>query len=135
MLLPVIIEEEKGVGFSIIVPDVEGAVTSAPNEADIPARVQSVVETCIEFSEQGLPTPSAAAEVARSEEAKDGFVMFVDVDFSFLNKKTERINISVPSYLLHRIDGYAKQAGNNRSQYLVDCALRCAPQKTVSTGA
>lgn len=135
MLLPVIIEEEKGVGFSIIVPDVVGAVTSAPNEADIPARVQGVVEACMEFSDQDLPTPSAAAEVARSEEAKDGFVMLVDVDFSFLNKKTERVNITVPSYLLHRIDKDAKQAGKNRSQYLVDCALRCAPQRTSSTGA
>lgn len=82
-----------------------------------------------------VPVPSGVAQVAASEEAQGGFVMLVEVDLSFLEKTAKRYNISTSPYLMATIDRAAKSTGKSCSQYLVDCALRCAPQKILSTGA
>jgi metal-responsive CopG/Arc/MetJ family transcriptional regulator len=44
------------------------------------------------------------------------------VSFDFLKSKTTPVNITLPLWLRHRIDRSAKEAGLNRSQYIVKAA-------------
>lgn len=132
MMYPVILFHEDGSDYDIIIPDFPGCYSAADTQEEIQSMVQEAIETHMDGEEWEPPIPSNVANVAASEAAEEGFVMMVDVDLSFLEKKTERVNITVPSYLLRRIDRMARGVGKNRSQFLVDCALRCAPKKMAS---
>lgn len=84
MKLPIIVHKED-VGFSINIPDVEGAFTQAEAEEEIQPMVQDVVQLCMEKTKQKLPTPSTVEEIAASEDAQNGYVVLIDLDFSFLD--------------------------------------------------
>ncbi|WP_366517586.1 type II toxin-antitoxin system HicB family antitoxin [uncultured Mailhella sp.] len=70
-----------------------------------------------------LPPPSPLAKVMDSEAAQGGWVMPADIDPSFLNAKAVRVNLSIPEYLLVRIDKKAQANGMSRSAYMVQAAL------------
>lgn len=86
MQLPIIIHKED-VGFSIDIPDVEGAFTSAETEEEIQPMVQDVVQLCMRETKQKLPTPSTVEEVAASEDAQGGTVVLININMSFLDAR------------------------------------------------
>jgi metal-responsive CopG/Arc/MetJ family transcriptional regulator len=47
----------------------------------------------------------------------------LDIDLSALDSKPERVNISLPRFVLRRIDAFAKQNNETRSGFLVRAAL------------
>ena len=49
--------------------------------------------------------------------------MFLTIDIASLSDKAERINITLPSRVLRRIDQAAKAAGESRSGYIARRAL------------
>ena len=93
---------------------------------ELEANVQEAIELYMEGEETAPPVPSALEDVLNSEDAKDGAVLLVDVDMSFLEKKAVPVNITMPVYARNTIDRAAKARGMSRSAFIVESALRAA---------
>lgn len=113
-------EEEYG----IFLPDFPGVVSGGKSVEECLRNVQDAVESVFAVTGQKeLPEASPLDAVVGSEEARDGVVVLADVDPSFLSAKSIRVNLSIPEYLLARIDKKAHEHGMSRSAYMVQAAL------------
>ena len=65
-----------------------------------------------------IPKPSTMEEISKMEEFQGWMLGSVDVDFSKLSDKVERVNITLPARTLRRLDAQAQKAGVSRSGYL-----------------
>ncbi len=112
-------EEEYG----IFLPDFPGVVSGGRSVEECLGNLQDAVECVFEATGQKtLPEPSSLDAVINSAEARDGAVLLCDIDPSFLKCKARRVNISIPEYLLARIDKKAHVRGMTRSAYMVHAA-------------
>ena len=94
-------EEEYG----IFLPDFPGVISGGRSVEECLRNVQDAVETVFDATGQkDFPEPSSLDDVVGSEGAQDGVVVLADIDPSFLNARAIRVNLSIPEYLLARID-------------------------------
>jgi predicted RNase H-like HicB family nuclease len=124
MLYPVIVFKDDTSDWCATMPDFPELVSAASTLEELLGQLQDGVEACY-LGEDGkdVPAPTSLESVLATE--ANGAVMLVDIDFSFLDPKTERINITVQRWALAQIDKRATAKGMNRSEYLVDSAIRC----------
>ena len=134
MLYPIIVHQDEGV-YEFTAPDFPSCFSLAETQEEIRPMLQDVVQLCMEETGVDVPVPSKIEEVAASEDAQGGFVMLVDLDFSFLDKTKTTISMTIPLSMLNTIDRAAKAVGKNRSQYLAECGVRCAPKRRPQAGA
>ena len=125
MLYPVIVHKEEGSDYGVIVPDFPGLFSGGQTLEGSLANVQDAIETYYDGEEDvELPSPSRLEDVVSSEDSAGGGVVLVDMDFSFLDKKTVPVNITMPAYMRNRVDRAAREQGLNRSQFLLQAAQR-----------
>ena len=119
MKYPIIIHKDAGSDYGATVPDFPGVFSGGATLEETLSNVQEAIETYCE-GEDGFepPSPTSLDIVLASEDAEGGAVVFVDVDFDFLEKKAVPVNITMPLYMRNRIDSAAKRNGLNRSQFL-----------------
>ena len=123
MRYPVIIHKDEGSNYGVIVPDFPGVFSGGATLDEALSNVQEAIETFYDGEEaECVPTPSALEDTLFSEDAKDGAVALVDVNFDFLEKKTVPVNITVPLYIIKQIDRAARSRGLSRSAYLAKAA-------------
>ncbi|QHB18492.1 type II toxin-antitoxin system HicB family antitoxin [Mannheimia pernigra] len=128
MLYPIAIEmgNEKQ-AYGVIVPDVEGCFSAGDTleEAFNNAKeaISFHIETLIEDGE-AIPQPTALENHKNNPEYKDFIFALVDVDLTHLMGKTEKINVTLPSLLIRRIDEIVAQnpAYKTRSGFLAQVA-------------
>lgn len=126
MLYPIIMHKEEGTAYGIIIPDFPGCYTAGDTLKEALANVQEAIELYMEGEDMAPPAPSALENVLALEDARDGAVLLVDVDMSFLEKKSVPVNITMPVYVRNTIDRAAKARGMSRSAFIVESALRAA---------
>ena len=123
MRYPVIVHKDEASDYGVTVPDFPGVFSGGETLDEALANVQDAIETYYEGEEvESLPDPSPLEQVIASEDAKEGAVVIVDVNFDFLEKKTVPVNSTVPLYMKNRIDNAAKARGLTRSAYLIKAA-------------
>lgn len=72
---------------------------------------------------RGIPTPTPLDVLVKDPEYQDGGAwMLVDIDVSRIDPAPQRVNVSLPRYLLAEIDTYAKAHGATRSGFLAEAA-------------
>lgn len=119
MKYPIIIHKDAGSDYGATVPDFPGVFSGGTTLEETLSNVQEAIETYCE-GEDGFepPSPTSLDIVLASEDAEGGAVVFVDVNFDFLEKRAVPVNITMPLYMRNRIDSAAKRNGLNRSQFL-----------------
>jgi len=122
MLYPVIIHKDEGSVFGVTVPDFPGCTTAGDTLEEALANVQEAVELYMD-GEDELPAPSALEDVLRDHGEEGGAIMLVDVDLSFMDTTTQRVNITLPAYALRLVDKAAERRGMTRSAYLAEAAI------------
>lgn len=123
MRYPVIVHKDRGSDYGISVPDFPGVFTGGETLEEALNNVQEAIECFYEGENvESLPNPSPLDQILSSENAKDGAVVLVDVNFDFLNHKAVPVNITMPLYIRNRIDKAAKAKGMTRSAFLVQAA-------------
>jgi len=122
-----IVHHESDSAYGITLPDFPGCFSAADTFEGIPAAVQEAVEVWAEGEKVDIPAPSGFEAVRGMEEANDGMLMLVDVNFDFMDKKTVPVNITMPAYMRERIDRQAKALGMSRSGYLLAAAQAYRP--------
>lgn len=112
--------------YGVVVPDMPGCFSAGDtlDEAIVNATeaVAIWMEDLIDRGE--LPPPASSIEaLQRKREYKDWVWAMVEVDLSRIADKAERINITMPSRLLSRVDARARRTGESRSGFLARAAL------------
>lgn len=105
--------------FGVVVPDLPGCFSAGDT-------IEEAIELSLEAAiDEGMPVPEPSAiETLRKDRALRGWLWaVVSVDLSQLSDKTERVNITLPSRVLRRIDAAAKEAGESRSGYIARRAI------------
>lgn len=112
--------------FGVVVPDLPGCFSAGDTIEEAIANAKEAIELWLEAAiDEGMPVPEPSAiETLRKDRALRGWLWaVVSVDLSQLSDKTERVNITLPSRVLRRIDAAAKEAGESRSGYIARRAI------------
>ena len=123
---PILVHTEEGSAYGVTIPDIPGCFTAGDTIEEAVANVQAAVECYYEGEEiKDLPTASKIEDLMQHKDlyVESGFWVLAEVDFSFLSKKTVRVNITVPKLKLAMIDRFVKEKGfSSRSAFLVHAA-------------
>jgi len=122
MLYPVAIDKSDS-SFGVRVPDIPGCFSGGDDYQDAIDSAREAIAAHIELLvEEGDAIPEATKiENYLSDPEYSGVVWaLVDVDITRLMGKSEKINVTLPSLLIHRIDQFllAHPEYRNRSSFL-----------------
>ncbi|MDO9795685.1 type II toxin-antitoxin system HicB family antitoxin [Glaesserella parasuis] len=128
MLYPLIFEQVSD-GYVVAVPDIDGCYSAGDTLEETYSNVKQAIALHLEsvVKDGGeIPTPTAI-ENHKNDPDLDGHNVFfgvIDVDLSHLMGKAEKINITLPSYLIKRIDDFVAvhKEYKNRSNFLAKIA-------------
>lgn len=124
MLYPVYVsigDEKTAHGMAF--PDFAGCFSAADNWQDIPRMAQEAVECHMAGEGLAVPSPTPLEALVKDPEYQSGGVwMLVEIDVSRIDPAPQRVNISLPRFLLAEIDDYARAHGATRSGFLADAA-------------
>jgi predicted RNase H-like HicB family nuclease len=127
MEIPVVIHKDDGSVYGVTVPDVPGCFSFGDTIDDAMKNAREAIalhfETLLEMEEDINIQCSTIEELAKSPDYAGGVWALVDVDLSQLDKKPERINVSIPRFLLKKIDSYVEKRHETRSGFLARAAL------------
>jgi len=116
MLYPVYVHPgDRRHAHGITLPDFPGCFSAADRWEDIPAKVQEALELYFAGEQMPLPPPTPLERLVKSPRYRGGVWLLVDVDTSRLDSRPRRLNVSLPSGLVARMDRYAKAHGMTRS--------------------
>ena len=107
--------------YGVVVPDLPGCFSAGDTLDEAMLNAKEAIELWLEVAiddGQAVPEPQSLA-VHQSKRTFKGWTWgLVTVDIASLSDKAERINITLPSRVLRRIDQAAKNAGESRSGYI-----------------
>lgn len=129
MKYPILIHKDPNSEYGVTVPDIPGCFTAGKTLEEALNNLQVAVECYYAGEEITAPPPASDIENLMADEAvfsEGGFWLLADINFSFLSKKTVRINITLPEYKLAMIDRAARDQGLTRSAFLMQAAERLA---------
>lgn len=134
MEFPVIIHKDESSVYGVTVPDVKGCHSWGDTIEEALRNTKEAVHSHIEvLLEEGMPfsaTPSRIEDLMTSPDYVGGIWALVDVDLSKLDAKPERINISIPRFVLSKIDTFTGGRHETRSGFLARAALRVIADET-----
>jgi predicted RNase H-like HicB family nuclease len=134
MEFPIAIHKDDGSVYGVTVPDVPGCYSCGDTieEAIRNAKeaISSHIETMVELGEDVNFTCSSIEVLAAKEEFVGAVWALADVDITKLDSKPERINISLPRFVLHQIDTYVEKRHETRSGFIARAALEALAHET-----
>ena len=122
MRYPIAIElGDKKHAFGVVVPDLPGCFSAGDTLDEAIDNAKEAVELWLEtvIDDGGvIPAPRSIGAHQANPEFSGWVWAVVAVDLAELSDKTERVNITLPSRVLRRIDAAAKAAGESRSGFI-----------------
>ena len=112
--------------YGVVVPDLPGCFSAGDTLDEAMASAKEAIELWLEVAiDDGMavPEPQTLAKHQGERSFKGWTWGLVTVDLASLSDKAERVNITLPSRVLRRIDQAAKNAGESRSGYIARRAL------------
>lgn len=128
MDLPLAIHKDKDSTYGVTIPDVPGCYSWGDTIEDAIKNARDAVYSHFEAlaTETGginEVIPSAIETLATHEEFSGAIWALVEIDISRLDARPTRINISVPRFVLKKIDSYADARHETRSGFIARAAL------------
>ena len=128
MQYPIAIEwgdETTAVGIHI--PDIPGAVTAGDTFEEAYNAAVEIAHIMLEewvSSGHTVPMPSSAKAHCSHPDYQDMGWGMLEIDVSPYLGKTEKVNVTLPGYVIKRIDRYVRDHNvKSRSSFLADAAL------------
>lgn len=113
--------------FGVVVPDLPGCFAAGDTLEEALAQAEEAIAAWMETAlDQGqdIPAPSSVEALRKQHKAwKNWIWAVVKLDPAVLDNTLERVNISLPRRVLHRLDAQAQAAGETRSGYIARLAL------------
>lgn len=134
MEMPVAIHKDENSVYGVTIPDVPGCYSwgDTIDEAIKNAR-EAVYSHYAVLAESGdaVSIKASRIEDLRADDEFAGAIWaFVDVDASKFDAKPERINISIPRFVLKKIDSFAEARHETRSGFISRAALAMIAEET-----
>jgi predicted RNase H-like HicB family nuclease len=127
MEMPIAIHKDPGSIYGVTVPDVPGCFASGETIAQALNNARTAIYAHIETSlELGDPVDvklSDIEDLIAQEDYAGAIWALVDVDLSKLDPTPERVNISLPRFVLSKIDAHVAARNEKRSGFLARAAL------------
>ncbi len=123
MRYPVVVHHEEGTTFGVTVPDIPGCFSAGDTVDEALDNVLEAIKGHLSILAEDLvdiPKASFISNHLDNEDYAGGMWCFVDIDIAPFLGKTEKINVTLPSMVIHRIDADFK----NRSKFLTEAALK-----------
>ncbi len=134
MEMPIAIHKDAGSVYGVTVPDVPGCFSwgDTIDEAIKNAKVAiySHYQVLAESGDVETIKASSIEDLANEEEFAGAIWALVDVDASKFDSKPERINISIPRFVLKKIDSFAESRHETRSGFISRAALAVIAEET-----
>ena len=113
--------------FGVVVPDLPGCFSAGDTMEEAMVKAEEAIAAWIETAldtGQHIPKPSSVEALRKKHRKWKGWVWaVVKVDPAVLDDKLERVNISLPRRVLHRLDALARAMGETRSEYIARMAM------------
>ncbi len=128
MRYPIAIEPgTDATAWGVVVPDLLGCFSAGDTLEDAliqaEAGVKAWIETALDAGE-AIPEPSRIEALRAEHPEFEGWLWaLVKVDAAMLDDTLERVNISLPRRVLHRLDARARSAGETRSGFIARMAI------------
>ena len=127
MGFPIAVHKDDGRVYGVTIPDIPGVHSWGGTIDDAIGNAKEAivghVSTLVELGEDVGFTCSTVEDLAGKPEYAGAIWALVDVDLSRLDSKPERINVSLPRFVLHKIDAYVEARHETRSGFLARAAL------------
>lgn len=127
MQFPIAIHKDEGSVYGVIVPDIPGCHSWGDTIDDAIRNAKDAIfdhlELLLELGEKTEIHPSNIENLRKEAEYKEATWGLVEVDLSKLDSKPERVNISLPRFILNRIDEYVSSKHETRSGFLARAAI------------
>ena len=123
MKYAVVVHHEEGSAYGVSVPDLPGCYSAGDSFDEALENVIEAIELHLEgLAEEGMDIPRAEPVDAHLDKPdyEGGTWGFVDIDLTPYLGKTEKINVTLPSAVIRKIDAKHK----NRSRFLAEAALK-----------
>ena len=117
-----IVEGDQDRGYSAFFPDLPGCVTAAETMVELPSAARDALSLHLQgMAEDGVasPEPTALEDIKGDPEVKEVGRILVDAE---VEDTPVRVNISIGSQFLKRVDIAAEARGMSRSGFLVEAA-------------
>jgi predicted RNase H-like HicB family nuclease len=128
MKLPIAIHKDDGTTYGVIVPDIPGCHSwgDTIDEAieNTKEAISNHLETLLDDGQDINITASNIEALAVQGDYEGALWAVVEVDLSELDPTPERVNISMPRFVLRRIDAYTKAHHESRSGFLARVAMK-----------
>ena len=124
MRYPVVVHHEDGTAYGVTVPDIPGCFSAGDSfEEALDKAVEAITGHLEILAEDGeaVPLPGDLSEHQANADYDGGIWGFVEVDITPFLGKGEKINVTLPSLVLHKI---ASAGIKNRSAFLAEAALK-----------
>ena len=108
--------------YSVVIPDLPGCFSAGDTLDEAIENAMEAAELWLEtvIDDGGVVPEASSVSAHHANPGFEGWIWAViDVDFAKLSNKTERVDITLPSCVLRRIDRDAKAAGESRSGFIV----------------
>lgn len=113
--------------WGVVVPDLAGCFSAGDTMEDALIQAEAALVAWIEATldaGQPVPKPSSIDRPRAGHAELDGWLWaLVKVDPAMLDNTLERVNISLPRRVLHRLDALARDAGESRSGFIARMAI------------
>ena len=129
MRYPVVLHTDNGVSYGVTVPDIPGCFSAGDSFDEARDAVVEGIEGHLEIlaeSGEDIPRASQVAVHKDNPDFADGIWGFVDIDIAPFLGKAERVNITLPKYILARIDQEVREHPDefkSRSNFLLQASL------------
>ena len=128
MRYPIAIEPGSNTtAWGVVVPDLPGCFSAGDTMEEAMVQAEDAIEAWIEAAidaDEVIPAPSEIEALrAAHPELKGWLWALVKVNPAALDDTLERVNISLPRRVLHRLDARARSAGETRSGFIARMAV------------
>ena len=127
MKYPIAIEPgDQSHAFGVVVPDLPGCFSAGDTIESAYENAKEAIAGWIEMElDEGhpIPLPSKIESLAKQQEFKGWIFGIVDVPEELLSDKAQRVNITLSSRVLRRLDFLAKNSGDTRSGYIAKMVM------------
>jgi predicted RNase H-like HicB family nuclease len=135
---PIVIHKDKDSVYGVTVPDIPGCFSWGDTVEDAIRNTRQAILGHIEaLLSEGMAvdiSPSQIETLNVNKDYADAYLWaLVDVDISKLDSKPERINVSIPRFVLTKLDAFAASRHESRSGVLARAALSLIKAETKAT--
>ncbi|AZE22660.1 type II toxin-antitoxin system HicB family antitoxin [Pseudomonas chlororaphis] len=128
MQYPICIEwGDEHTATGIQIPDIPGAVTAGDTfEAAYSAAIEIAHVMLEELAREGqaIPLPSSTGTHRANPDFEGMGWGMLDIDITPYLGKTEKVNVTLPGYVIQRIDRFVREHNiKSRSSFLADAAM------------